>query len=61
MGALGLLKRLDPDAVLGVIVLGICVAAVLKGAETIPTYLLGGAILALIYLFKWLQHGRKDV
>jgi hypothetical protein len=54
-----LLQRVDPDAVLSVIILAICVGAVLKGGETVPTYVLGGSVLALVYLYKWLC--RKDV
>lgn len=61
MAAFGLLRQLDQDAVPGVIVLGICIAGAVAGAETIPTYLLGTAVLVGIYFFKWLKQGRKDV
>jgi hypothetical protein len=59
MGFLGLLKRMDQEAVLGVIVLAICVGASLKGAETIPTYTLGVVVLAMVYLYRWLLHSRS--
>jgi uncharacterized membrane protein len=61
MSVISLLKRLEPDAVFGIAVLAICLGAVLKGTETIPTFLFGGGVLALVYMFKWLQRfGRKD-